>query len=87
MRVTLLLSFYLLFSSLLPLTAQEQSSLSSQTMLLIGQGSPVLIGDQYKLVKEAAIAFEKMVLAAAQDSIQIQHHYLLILELFHLQQI
>ena len=72
MKVTLLLSFSLLFSSLLPLAAQEQSSLSSQTMLLIGQGSPVLIGDQYKLVKEAAIAFEKMVLAAAQDSIQIQ---------------
>ena len=72
MKVTLLLSFSLFFSSLLPLAAQEQSSLSSQTMLLIGQGSPVLIGDQYKLVKEAAIAFEKMVLAAAQDSIQIQ---------------
>ena len=72
MKVTLLLSFSLLFSSLLPLAAQEQSSLSSQTMLLIGQGSPVLIGDEYKLVEEAAVAFENMSQAAAQDSIIIQ---------------
>lgn len=72
MKVTVLLLFSLLFISLLPLTAQEKSSLSSQTMLLTGQGSPVLIGDQYQLVKKAAMAFEKMVLAAAQDSIQIQ---------------
>ena len=72
MKVTILLSFFLSLNSLLSLSAQERSSLSSQTIFLTGQGSPVLIGDQYKLVKEAAIAFEKMVLAAAQDSIQIQ---------------
>lgn len=72
MKITKLLSLFLFLNSLLPLSAQEQSSLSSQTMLLTGQGSPMLIGKQYKLVKEAANAFEKMAQAAAQDSVLIQ---------------
>ena len=72
MKTNTFLSLFLLLNSLLHLSAQEPSSLSSQTLLLTGQGSPVLIGDQYKLVKEAAVAFEKMTLAAAQDSIIIQ---------------
>ena len=72
MKTATFLSLFLFLNSLLHLSAQESSSLSSQTLLLTGQGSPVLIGDQYKLVKEAAVAFEKMTLAAAQDSIIIQ---------------
>jgi LAS superfamily LD-carboxypeptidase LdcB len=72
MKTTIFLSLFLLINSLLHLSAQESSSLSSQTLLLTGQGSPVLIGVQYKLVKEAAVAFEKMTQAAAQDSIIIQ---------------
>jgi LAS superfamily LD-carboxypeptidase LdcB len=72
MKLTKLISLFLILNSLLLLSAQEQSSLSSQTAFLTGQGSLVLIGDQYKLVKEAAIAFEKMAEAAAQDSIIIQ---------------
>ena len=72
MKTTTFLSLFLLLNSLLHLSAQESSSLSSQTLLLTGQGSPVLIGVQYKLVKEAAVAFEKMTQAAAQDSIIIQ---------------
>ena len=71
MKITAFLSLFFLLNSLLPLSAQEQSSLSSQTLLLTGQGSPVLIGGQYKLVEEAAIAFENMTQAAAQDSIII----------------
>ncbi len=72
MKTTTFLSFFLLLNSLLHLSAQESISLSSQTLLLTGQGSPVLIGVQYKLVKEAAVAFEKMKQAAAQDSVIIQ---------------
>ncbi len=72
MKIITFLSLFFLLNILQPLVAQEQSSVSSLTLLLTGQGSPVLIGDEYKLVEEAAVAFENMSQAAAQDSIIIQ---------------
>ena len=72
MKITAFLSLFFLLNILQPLVAQEQSTASSLTLLLTGQGSPVLIGDEYKLVEEAAVAFENMSQAAAQDSIIIQ---------------
>lgn len=69
LKILLIILFFNTSSFLL---GQQNSISSTTTLFLTGQDSSTLVGEEYQLLKEVAIAFEKMKAAALKDSVNIK---------------
>jgi len=72
MKCLNILLLILLFNNVLIVKSQIISNKTSSTLILTGQGNPILYGKNYKLTKEASQAYLKMKSAAKKEGLNLK---------------